>query len=133
MVELTNRGGLFPINDTSFSFFVHMETCVRSLLPTHLCTTCTFSDKTKFQENVLKKVLENEELQFYWVLLSQDISNLEDSEQLLSEIVQLWITIIRCFSIVATWMEVYKTDQKRNTQKSTGLRKSVSGTSNSSS
>ena len=81
-----------------------IETCVRSLLPTYLRTTCTNSDKAKFQENVLKKVLENEELQFCWPLLSRDISNVEDSEQLLSGIVQLWITI-RGFSIVATWME----------------------------
>ena len=63
-LEQTNRGGLFPINDTSFSLFAHIETCVCSLLPTYLRTTCTNSDKDKFQENVLKKILENEELQF---------------------------------------------------------------------
>ena len=50
----------------------------------------------------------------------------EDAEALLIEIVNLWVTI-RGFSLAASWMEEYKKNNKKNTQKSTGLRKSISG------
>ena len=46
----------------------------------------------------------------------------------LTEIINLWVTI-RGYSIAASWMEVYKGNEKKNVQKSTGLRKSISGTS----
>ena len=46
----------------------------------------------------------------------------------LTEIVKLCVTI-RGFAMVASWMEVYKNQENKNTQKSTGLRKSLSGVS----
>ena len=119
-LEQVNRGGLYPINDEVFSFFVELEACVRSILPKYLTTPN--SDKEKVQEKIQDKVLMNENVQFYWTLLSQDIHAPEDAKNLLTEIIHLWITI-RGFAIAASWMEVFK---KRNTQKSTGLRKSVS-------
>ena len=86
------------------------------------------SDKETFKKNVHDKVFHNEDVHFHWTLLSQDIESPEDAESLLTEIINLWVTI-RGYSIAASWMEVYKGNEKKNVQKSTGLRKSISGTS----
>ena len=124
--ELVNRGGLYPINDVTFSLFANIEICVRSLLPKHIIKSN--SDKETFKANVHDKVFKNDEVQFHWALLSQDIDSPEDAETLLQDIISLWVTV-RGFSMAASWMEVYKSNEKKNTQKSTGLRKSISGTS----
>lgn len=122
--DQVNRGGLFPINDNTFSFFVEIEKCVRAVLPKHMVRG--ESDKALFKTSVLDVIISNENIQFYWTLLSQDIEKPENSEALLTEIVHLWVTI-RGFSMAATWMEEYKKNAKKTTQKSTGLRKSISG------
>ena len=123
--DLVNRGGLYPINDVTVSLFTNIEICVRALLPRHVIT-CN-SDKETFKANVHDEVFKNEEVQFHWTLLSQDIVSPEDAETLLQEIISLWVTI-RGYSLAASWMEIYKSNEKKNTQKSTGLRKSISGT-----
>lgn len=74
---------------------------MRTHLPKYLLT----KSKGSFQQSVYDKIIDNEDVQFYWVLLSQDIENSD------------------------AWMEVYKKRENRNTQKSTGLRKSLSGVS----
>ena len=126
LIDLVNRGGLYPINDVMLSFFANIEICVRSLLSRHVITSN--SDKDSFKANVHDKVFKNDEVQFHWTLLSQDIVSPEDAETLLQEIISLWVTVWG-YSLAASWMEVYKCNEKKNTQKSTGLRKSISGTS----
>ena len=84
------------------------------------------SDKEAFKTAVIDKVVQDEDVQFHWALINQDIDKSEDAEVLLIEIVKLWVTI-RGFSLAASWMEECKKSNKKNTQKSTGLRKSISG------
>ena len=79
--ELVNRGGLYPINDVTFTLFANIEICVRSLLPKHVIKSN--SDQEAFKANVHDKVFKNDEVQFYWTLLSQDIASPEDAETLL--------------------------------------------------
>ena len=62
--------------------------------------------------NVHEKVKESEEVQFYWRLLSSNIDDHEQSQELLSEIITLWVTV-RGFSLTASWMEEVK--NKENT------------------
>ena len=83
-------------------------------------------DKQSFRTNVHEKVKDSEEVQFYWCLLSPDIDDHEHSQELLSEIITLWVTT-RGFSLTASWMKEFKNQEKLSTQKSTGLRKSISG------
>lgn len=125
-MDQVNRGGLFPLNDNSFSFFVEVEKIVRVLLPKYVIHTD--NDKVTFKKSVLDKITKNDHVQFYWTLLSQEIHNQENSEALLTEVVTLWVTI-RGFSLAASWMEAYKKNKQKTTQKATGLRKSISGTS----
>lgn len=122
-LDQVNRGGLFPLNDSTFTFFVAIEKQVRNLLPSHVIRP---SDKEAFKTAVIDKVVQDEDVQFHWALINQDIDKPEDAEVLLIEIVKLWVTI-RGFSLAASWMEEYKKSNKKNTQKSTGLRKSISG------
>lgn len=119
--DKVNRGGLYPLNDIVFSLFIEIEKMVRILLPKQvLKSEC---DKDLFKMTIHDQILKNEEIQFYWTLLSQNIVLPEDAEVLLAEIIKLWVTI-RGYAIAASWMEVYK---KKTSQKSTGLRKSLSG------
>ena len=73
--DQVNRGGLFPLNDT---LFVEIEKCVRVVLPKHIIQGD--SDKATFKKSVLDVIVNNEDVQFYWVLLSQDIDDVEHAE-----------------------------------------------------
>ena len=84
---------------------------MRLLLPQH--TIRVDSDKATFKRSVLEKIVKNEDVQFNLLLLSQNIDNIAHAEDLLTEIVNLWVTI-RGYSIAATWMEVYK--QKKDNE-----------------
>ena len=110
--ETVNRGGLFPLND---------ETFCRVMLPKHMVK----ADCTSSVKEVTRAVMDNDEVQFKWTLLSTVIDSEEETQELLYEIVQLWVTV-RGFSIAASWMEIYKQATKRTNQKSTGLRKHLS-------
>ena len=103
-LEQVNRGGLFPLNDSTFTFFAAVEKQVRSRLPKHAIKP---SSKEKFKTAVIDGVVQDEDVQFYWALVSQDIDNPQDVEVLLTEIVKLWVTV-RGFSLAAAWMEEYK-------------------------
>ena len=83
------------------------------------------ADSTSAVKEVTKAVIDDDEVQFKWTLLSTVIESTEEAQQLLQEIVQLWITV-RGYSIAASWMETYKQVTKQTKQKSTGLRKHLS-------
>ena len=84
------------------------------------------TDKDSFKRNAHDVIVANDRVQFHLSILSQDVDDPEHSQELLLEIIKLWVTV-RGFSIAASWMETYKQEQKRTLQKSTGLRKSISG------
>ena len=117
-LDQVNRGGLFPLNDETFHLFIEVEKCVLAYLSKYLTTSKL--DKDCFKADVHDKIIQNEDIQFYWALLSQDIDCPNDAQTLLSEIIRLWVTI-RGFSMAASWMEIYKEKESTNTEKSTGL------------
>ena len=121
--ERVNRGGLFPLNDSTHCFFVEVEKAVRVFLPQHVTKS---SDQDFFKAKVINTIVKDEEVQWQWTLMSQDIDNEEHGTELLTEIVQLWVTI-RGFSLAASWIESYKRNNHTTTKKSRGLRKSLSG------
>lgn len=83
------------------------------------------ANSTKGVEDIIDKVLEDDDVQFHWTLISQDIESDDEAQELLHEIIHLWINI-RGFSIASVWIETYKQATKQTTQKSTGLRKHLS-------
>ena len=76
-------------------------------------------------QDIIKEILDDEDVQFKWTLVSQDLDTYEEGQELLQEVVHLWVTI-RGFSIASTWIETYKQATKQTKQKSTGLRKHLS-------
>ena len=73
-------------------------------------------------------VLNCDDIQFYWTMLSVDIVDENHAIQLLKEVIGLWISV-RGFSIAGVWLEEYK---QVCTSKSTALRKDLKYKSTSS-
>ena len=59
--EKINRGGLFPINEQTFHFFISVEEQVCILLPLHI----TKNDSSKDIKCVITDILKDENVQFY--------------------------------------------------------------------
>ena len=118
-----NRGGLFTLNNNSFSLFIEIERCVRILLPQRMIQND--NDKASFKKSLHDRISREKNIQFYWSMLSEEIEEEKHSEALLEEIISLWVTI-RGFSLTASWMEEYKINKQRTIQKATGLHKSIS-------
>ena len=115
--ETVNRGGLFPLNYETRAF----HKLIRVILPKHMVK----ADSTNSGKEVTKAIVGDDEVQFKWTFLSIAIDSEEEVQELLHEIVQLWVTV-RGFSIAASWMETYKQATKQTKQKSTSLRKHLS-------
>lgn len=125
-MDKVDRGGLFPLNDSTYLFFLSIEKVVRHVLPNHM--TQPLNSVESFQKSVIQTITKDEVVQGRWTLLSQCIDSEEDAIELLKEIVTLWVTV-RGFSITATWMEVYKKRSKRKIKKRMGLRKGLNQSS----
>ena len=110
--QLLDRGGLIHISDVCY---YNMELGFRQ----NFTITSTETLKTTIPD----KVLQNEDLQFYWSLVSVNWSD-EVSTALLHMIVNQWITV-RGFSSASAFIEMYKKTNKKTFQKSKGLRKSL--------
>ena len=80
-----NRGGLFPLNDITFEFFVAVERRVKGILPDYV--TGISKSKEDFQVQVLDTTVADDNIQWHWTLLSQCIDSedhaIELSEKLL--------------------------------------------------
>ena len=57
-------------------------------------------------------------------MLAIDIKNESEADELLHEIVSLWVTI-RGFAVTSFWLEQYQIVQKRTVKKSKSLRKTL--------
>ena len=119
--KLVNRGGLFEINDLCFELFREVEVQIK--LMEMLGDVSNISTERR-KSIIIDAVATNEDVQFFWAMLSCDITNEEAAQQLLKELVGLWLTI-RGFSIAAVWIEQYKTTSSTNTSKKRGLRKEL--------
>ena len=79
---------------------------------------------TERRKSIIDAVATNEDVQFFWAMLSCDITNEEATQQVLKELVGLWLTI-RGFSIAAVWIKQYKITSATNTSKKRRLRKEL--------
>ena len=74
--------------------------------------------------DVRSKIEEDEDIKFYWSMVSVDIDDEQDSCELLHSIVDLWLTI-RGNSITSSWLEMYKKANQKATKGKKGLRKDL--------
>ena len=90
----------------------------QALLPKHIQNSS--SDKDSLQQ----KIIMNEDVQFYWSMVSVDMEDETASLELLQSIVELWVRV-RGFSITAAWLKQYKHASQKVTKAQKGLRKQL--------
>ena len=116
-LAVIDRGGLTHIGNMTFGVFVSMELEVRQFLDRHT------SQLIKMKEELCKIILNDEDVLFYWAIVSAGW-DIEGSNVLLAEIIEHYVTV-RGFSFASGWMEKYKQAHKRSIQKSKGVRKQL--------
>ena len=120
-MRLVDRGGLFQVNDNGYLFFRALELRTRQVLPQHLM------HPSQSKDSLLQELKNDEDVQFLWCMVSVDISDSEDADQLLTDIIELWVTI-RGFSVTGAWMDQYKKSSQKTVKKKKALRKIIKPT-----
>lgn len=119
-----DRGGLKHVNDMLFMLFCSMEMEIRH----HIRAKCA-NETESIKEAAIKGMIDNEDVTFYWSVVAVNWEQAE-ADALLEMLVKHWITL-RGFSHAGAFVEKYKQKNKKCTQKSKGLRKTlISSTSN---
>ena len=124
--ELINRGGLFEINDQSFRLFKEIESTLQMKLQSAMLESAkavTTVDRS-YKHRIISEVTSDDDVLFYWSLCAVQIINEQESTELLTQIVELWLTI-RGFSLANEWLEQFKQKNSSTTSKSKGLRRSL--------
>ena len=118
--NLVDRGGLLHIRETTFQVFLALEDGVRRFLAADL------SGHGMRREKVIDFVLENEDVAFSWSVASAAFDNEDEKvhKNLLRMLAKLFITM-RGHAYASGWIEQYKQAQKKSTQRSKGLRKTI--------
>ena len=109
--RLCNRGGLFEVNDMCLMMFKEIELAMRGHLLANLKGS-TSNDR----DTIIKSVAANENVRFYWSMISVDIQDEEHAITLLEEVIALWLTI-RGYSIARHWIEHHKEISKCTKQR----------------
>ena len=123
--NLMNRGNLFEISDSMFLFFQQVELIVQNKLKIALQSSTQHQmNDVQVKDDIFCSVLEAENVQLYWSILSADICKQEHCDELLREIVDMWIAI-RGHSIAGAWLEIYKQCKHKTTKKQKSLHTSL--------
>ncbi len=121
-LSTVNRGGLIKICDSFFQFLVDVEVKVREHFPAVSPDTRGYTDEN-LKQSAIQSITSSENILFHWEMISVNwCTNI--SKTLLKIVLEHYITI-RGFSFVKGFMEKYKQQTSRSTQKSKGLRKNV--------
>ncbi len=76
----------------------------------------SFSKGSTLDDTIASAVAAADDVQFYWTVLSVDITNEQIAINLLKEMIGMWITI-QGFSIAKAWLEKYMPELKKSKQK----------------
>ena len=118
-MESLDRGGLFDVSDDTFELVKAIEVKTRKVLPQYLAGSAHSSKK-----ELLELVVCDEMVQLKWKSVGADIVDDEDANDLLHQIVDMWITM-RGFSITSKWMEDYKLAKNKTVKKAKSLRREL--------
>ena len=120
-----DRGGLIRVSDDAYTCFTAIfKYCVRR----HFQMSNLHKMNETFREKVATETQNDDDVQFYWCLLSGNMDQ-ECSEKLLELLINKYITV-RGFSFAKSVMEMYKKDTKKGTQKAKALRRIVAESTN---
>lgn len=116
-IDKLDHGGLFPVNDMTYSLFEVIEIELRKYYSINQIKVLP-----PIQEITIL-IIESEDVQFYWCLLSAELED-QNAQELLQKIIHLWITI-RGFSFAKSVLEQYKQALSLHTSKKRALRKDI--------
>ena len=118
-VKVTNRGGLLILRRGAYWLFRDVELVLWPFLEKLKSRTTCLDMKV-----ATESIVSNESVRFKWSMMDVDIPNQSNSEQLLTVIVQKWITI-RGFSYASKILETYQIAKGRAIAKEKALRKEL--------
>lgn len=116
--ETVDRGGLFHINNSTMNFFKSVEICTQKHLAQHLCS----SDASKAM--LLESITEDNDVHLYWNIIATDISDEQETDELLTKVVETWVTI-RGFAVTSSWLEQHKMSTNKTNAKGKSLRREL--------
>ena len=118
-ITALNRGGLINVTSEMYMVICAMEIELRPHLQKDL------SHISHFRHSIVESIMVNEDVLFFWSILSAPWEvETEIEQELLRMVADLWMTV-RGFSFVSAWIEKFKALNKKTTQKSKGLRKTL--------
>ena len=121
--KLTDRGGLYHVEDLVYELFVTIELIVDKELSTIFSTKGEGLEKVK--KDKLSWVCNDEDVQFLWCMISPaTIEEERVRQQLLQDIVHLWITT-RGHSKARRVKEDYKREKGKSVKGKHSLRKEL--------
>ena len=118
-VSLCDRGGLYHVRTEFHCFLYSVEMVVKKIISN------LREMKTGFTSRLENNVKQDVDVLFWWEILCAVVNVENDAAcELLSEVVQHYV-VVRGFAFTSKWMEQYKVNNKKNLQKSKGLRKKL--------
>ncbi len=100
-VTAVNRGGLFFVKDEVYLVFFEMENKMRK----HLVKLV--SQRKLDKAAVIEDIMSDDDIHFFWCLISTEVDDETASQELLRMIVDLRLTI-QGFSTAGAYVEYYK-------------------------
>ena len=125
-IDRINRGGLYRVNNDAYMLFRAMELATRRVLSV---AHVNKDPGIKIKHDIHHAITNDPSVAAHWCCLlskSEDLE-LEDSDRLLEEISDKWVTI-RGHSFASSWVEQYQL-ANRKTMKLKGLRKTLEANS----
>ena len=113
-MNMIDRGGLWHINDQTYSIFVIMEEEVRRFF-----ALGSGSNKQVKPDVIRNNILQSNDLQFEWCLIASEADE-ETATMVLQKIVDLYVTI-RGFAFAKSCLEQYKQAQKKTVRRKRAL------------
>ena len=117
--NLIDRGGLWHVNDQTYSLFATMEEEIRQ----HLSLATASRQYEGARKQLIDSIFLNEDLLFQWAILAAEMDN-DVTSAVLKQIVKLYVTI-RGFAFTTSCLELYKQAHKKTLQKKKALRREL--------
>jgi hypothetical protein len=116
-VQKLDRGRLVKVSDQFYALVLSLEMTVRLYFNNTALHNASQSDsQTLPKDKLIGAALDNDDVQFYWCLLMTGDLDERASQELLHEIVHLWVTV-RGFSFTKSWLEKYKSSKGKGIRK----------------
>ena len=72
-INKVNCGGLFPLNDVTYLFFLSIVVELRWILSIHIANPPEAN--IAFKKGVIERTVQNGAVQFHWTIISQSIDS----------------------------------------------------------